>query len=789
MPFVERLRRWLAVIAVVFSLFVAGVYVRGRMRQSTSARPIPPRIDSQLKRTASGFEYAKSEGGRTIFVIRAGEVKEFKLNGRTALRKVSIILYGRDSSRFDRIYGDDFAYDPQSGDVTADGDVQIDLEANPAGLLTADQAPPADLKNPIHLKTSGLVFNRNTGNASTNGRVEFTSAQGSGWAQGVRYEASSRTLTLAAQIHVIVAGSDASVLTAARGTVSGDPRQLLLEQPRIERGGSVLQAATAMFFFGADKNVERILASGAVHAEIAQPQSATGKPPLHSNLNAERAEFVLNVAGDQLHSGLLTGHVQMDQTGIQPMQASAERVVMEFSARGVLQRVKAEEQARIHYGAPQIPNSSRPDVTNARGQGEDYEIAAQAIDFDVTEGGHLDRAVTSGPAQITLLSKNVGPQQRGAQRTVITAGRFESRFAQSLHHASQGGMQIASVHGEPDARIVSAAPGQPERVSTSQRVDAEFSPDGQLTAVTQQGTFHYFGGEGAGRQMEVFSGQARYTTADQLVTLTGSPRIAGQNMTTTAQTVRINRVTGEAFAQGEIKSTYTAQATSQATPDGGGALLGSRAPVHVTASAMRAKSSPSSAVYTGSARLWQDANMIEAPEIEFDNAHRTVRAKGNAALPVTMTLVQNDKAGKSTPVRLSGMTLTYTDSDRTAIYEAGVTATGQDFSAGARTMKLVLVPEIQVKENKAVAGSNRVERMVASGAVNIEQAGRKATGEQLVYTPTDEKFVLTGGPPSIFDAERGKITGDSLTFYRHDARVLVEGEANSPVVTQTQVAR
>jgi len=29
----------------------------------------------------------------------------------------------------------------------------------------------------------------------------------------------------------------------------------------------------------------------------------------------------------------------------------------------------------------------------------------------------------------------------------------------------------------------------------------------------------------------------------------------------------------------------------------------------------------------------------------------------------------------------------------------------------------------------------------------------------LVYTAADDKFVLTGGPPSIFDAERGKITG------------------------------
>jgi hypothetical protein len=59
----------------------------------------------------------------------------------------------------------------------------------------------------------------------------------------------------------------------------------------------------------------------------------------------------------------------------------------------------------------------------------------------------------------------------------------------------------------------------------------------------------------------------------------------------------------------------------------------------------------------------------------------------------------------------------------------------------------------------------------------------------LVYVAQDDKFVLTGGPPSIFDAEHGKITGDSLTFYRHDDRVLVEGQGTSPAITTTRVAR
>jgi hypothetical protein len=59
----------------------------------------------------------------------------------------------------------------------------------------------------------------------------------------------------------------------------------------------------------------------------------------------------------------------------------------------------------------------------------------------------------------------------------------------------------------------------------------------------------------------------------------------------------------------------------------------------------------------------------------------------------------------------------------------------------------------------------------------------------LEYLAADDKFVLTGGSPSIFDAEHGKITGDSLTFFRRDDRVLVEGKDTSPTTTRTRVAR
>ena len=78
---------------------------------------------------------------------------------------------------------------------------------------------------------------------------------------------------------------------------------------------------------------------------------------------------------------------------------------------------------------------------------------------------------------------------------------------------------------------------------------------------------------------------------------------------------------------------------------------------------------------------------------------------------------------------------------------------------------------------------------MAEGNVSIQQRARRASGDRLTYTTAEDKFVLTGGTPSIFDAEHGKIRGDSLTFFRRDDRVLVEGKDNSPTVTQTRVAR
>jgi lipopolysaccharide export system protein LptA len=152
-------------------------------------------------------------------------------------------------------------------------------------------------------------------------------------------------------------------------------------------------------------------------------------------------------------------------------------------------------------------------------------------------------------------------------------------------------------------------------------------------------------------------------------------------------------------------------------------------------------------------------------------------------------VVQVDKDGKVTPIHATSARLNYADAERKVYLDGGVTVKATDATMKGEQMTVFLLPRSQSKPGSNRAMPGQVERIIAEKKVVITQPTRHATGERLVYTSADDKFVLTGGPPSIFDAERGKTTGDSLTFYRTDDRVLVEGRETSPTVTRTQVAR
>jgi lipopolysaccharide export system protein LptA len=744
---VSRLRRWFALAAVVLIAIVAGVYFHIRKGVQDVLKQVPNKIGVEIQQTAQGFKVSKSLQGRTLFTLEASKAVQFKLGGHTELHDVTITLYGRDSSRYDRIWGDDFEYDPQSGDVTAKGEVRIDLEANPQGVLKPDQSAPGDLRNPIHLVTSGLIFNQKTGNAYTHEKVDLRMPQATGSAVGVDYDAKDNVLHLVSQVRFALAQAGGATVTALRSSFTKTPRQIFLEKPRVLHGSETMTSDQAVISLSEANTLERVVATGSVLAQVAGASDLLGR--------ADTATLEMTPNGSTLDSALFSGAVRIQAAGARPFDAFAERVLVSFAGKDVVSKIRAEQNVKL---LQRPPAPGQPDA-------QQVEVTAPAMDFYLTAQERLDRAQTSEGAAITM-----SPANSTGEHTVITAGIFNAKF-------SDNG-KLSAVTGTPDARILNTKPGQPERISTSHELDIAFASQGGVASVVQQGDVAYQDGD-----RRAWASRALYTPTDQLLVLTGSPRVTERGMTTTARTLRMNRATADATAEGDVKSTY-----SDLREQPSGALLASSSPIHVTAQTMTAHRSPSVALYTGNVRLWQDSDVIQAPSIEFDQVHRSILAQGDGQ-PVSSVLAQIDKSGRSTLVTITSERLLYTDDQHVAKFEGNVAARSADLVMTAAHMDAFLTPRAQSGNPSNPTAPSQLDRIVAQGKVLVQEPARRATGEKLVYTASDDKFVLTGGPPSIFDAERGKITGDSLTFYKRDDRVLIEGKAASPTITTTRVAR
>ena len=184
------------------------------------------------------------------------------------------------------------------------------------------------------------------------------------------------------------------------------------------------------------------------------------------------------------------------------------------------------------------------------------------------------------------------------------------------------------------------------------------------------------------------------------------------------------------------------------------------------------------------ARLWQGASQVEAPMIQFEQKAKRLVAKGEgqgAAMAVRTVLtsavktdssktdeavskadakakagVGVDKVGnKANVLRVASRELIYSDETREAEFSGGVRVESADGSMRGQRAVVYLQgasPDGVGKATGGKAGSvavqggfmgGGVERVVATGHIAIDQPGRHATGEQVVYTAKDGVFVLT----------------------------------------------
>ena len=587
------------------------------------------------------------------------------------------------------------------------------------------------MKNPIHLKTSGLVFNHNTGFAETKERIEFRVPEATGSAVGATYDSHSNLLTLQSAVRIVTTEKQKATITAQKAVISKEPMKAVLQSARVEQPGRSVQANQVIVLMRDDQTIDRVQGEGDVRLEDTGAQGF--------KLNAPQAELLL-AGKDQLRSGTLTGGVTFEGRGNSSAHGTARKVLLEFGPHNLLTKVRAEESVQLSQGPA----------------GKSMQLESNGLDLFVGKGKKLEKAVTSGAARVLVTQGNT--------KTTITADEFRGRFN------AQG--RPAAMSGSANVKTVSVTPGKADQVTTSREILATFNDQNTIQELEQNGDFHYQQG-----QQTAVSERARYVPADELLTLTGSPRVQDSGSTLTAETVQFNRKTNTAIAQRDVKTTYT---DLKQQPNGG--MLGAADPIHVTGTSMTANRSTEQAKFTN-ARLWQAANIVEAPTINFDREHRSLQAQGTPQARVSAVFVQQDKSGKSVPVNVTSDRLSYVDAERKAVFSGNVLVRSAETTITADNVQVLLLP-------RGNQGASQVDRIIAQGDIQIVQPNRKATGNQLLYTAQDEKLVLTasaGKRPSIFDAERGQITGDSLTFYTHDDRVLVDSKESSQTVIQTRI--
>jgi len=139
----KRRRRFTVIVAVALAaavLTVAGAYWRGRKHQE-KAGPAPQPLPANVKNQLSGYTYTQSEGDRRIFTVHAARTVAFNQGGATVLKDVYVEVFGPTGLRHDILRTEQCNYDPNSGELTADGKVSIEL--NQLDAVLSKPAPGA----------------------------------------------------------------------------------------------------------------------------------------------------------------------------------------------------------------------------------------------------------------------------------------------------------------------------------------------------------------------------------------------------------------------------------------------------------------------------------------------------------------------------------------------------------------------------------------------------------------------------------------------------------------------
>ena len=317
-----------------------------------------------------------------------------------------------------------------------------------------------------------------------------------------------------------------------------------------------------------------------------------------------------------------------------------------------------------------------------------------------------------------------------------------------------------------------AAKAHPERTAKARTLDASLeAASGALVEAKFSGNFTF--AEGA---MRATSADATYNLVAGTLAMTGkdvTPHIQDDALTIDARAIDVTLEPMQIAATGQVRSTML-----PATKPAGGAttakrpgLLGEKEPVQIVAEKLAYDETTRKADYSGQVRLIQGDTTITADTVTLDETKGDLLASGKVV--TNLLIAEKDSTARSKPTVARAGAFLYSDQTRVATYTTSAQLDGEQGNLRAATIELQLAK-----------GDNTLEGLEADGQVTALVDRRTVTGAHLSYSPTDDKYIVTGAPVKMIDVDCQETSGKTLTFWKASDRVVVDG--NNEVRTQTK---
>jgi len=746
-----RRTRWLflaAIVAVIFAVSVSFIKRKGILDSEVQAHPKP--LDTGVEASSANWEHTEFKGDKKHYTVRARNFRQIKEPSVVELEGVELQLFRNDGEKSDLIRSEKAQFDMAAKTLFSDGDVEITMG------VPADGQPTGRL---LRIRGSGMHFESESGKATTDRAVTFGFDRGNGSAVGAEYDPTIRELHLLSKVALDWHGKTAAAkpmhVEAAQAIYyEHDSKVLLYPTSSFTRDTLHMDAGRSDVLL--EKGVIRSAKVQKAHGVHDDPGRKVEYAADEMDLNFDEGMVIRTIQGRD-HAQLISTSDTARTT------VNSDRLDLDFTTS------EKESTLTSAVATGKSVAEATPIARPGAQAGDTRVLRSDVIRLGMRPGGkEIEKVETDGPGKLEFLPNRPDQPKRSMQgdRIWVAYGR-ENRI-----------QSVRSVNASTLTERPAKAPKTTPTLTHTQSKDilATFDPNtSELARLEQTTNFQYEEGDRRAR-----GDKATLDQSKDVMTLDGSARFWDPTGSVNADRILMNQKTGDYTSEGHVSSSRQ--------PDRKGAssaMLSNDEVMQASADRMISSNENKHIRYEGNARAWQGANRVDADRIEIDRDRGVMEAHGKVVSQFadkSQAKAQEKGAKAKAPAspiftKVTAADLVYTEQTRVAYYQGGTFLERPGLKVNSKDLQAFLKPADE---------DSSLDKAFADGAVsivsitNVGKITRKRTGtsEHAEYYADEQKVLLQKGQPLLVDTAKDTASGQKITMWINNDRLVVEGGEN-----------